>query len=169
MRILMFVLAAGGCLLLFGLSVWHRPSPPPTPEALREQFYTKGPRVLLRELTRDEGKDWIFVLDQLSDGRENWLECTPFLVPGADADAAAALQEALARALPENPMAVLELDGRISLKNVCSLPLIEVEPEFLHDYGLRALSALDTVEAPHLQQSRRVCALRLREALEQTR
>lgn len=169
MRALVILLLLGGCFLLRNTEFRHAAAPEPTPAAIQEHARAGGPREVVRTLTWGDGEDWTFVLDQIADGRERWLESVPLLLPGADEDGAEDLIQALARALPENPAAVLELDGRISLRHVCSLPFAEAEPEYLHDYALRALNALETVESPRLQQSRRICALRLREAMERVR
>ncbi len=162
--VMLFVLGGFFCLQP---AMAQAPYQPLKLEDIRRDIQKHGPKKVVDQLAKGDGKAWLEVEQHIANGDANWIELALELRPGTDAGTGEGLVIALATALPKNPEAVLDLEGgTMSLKNVCSLPFIEPEEAFVKSYSAAALQALDSVKTPSLQVEAEVCRLRLTSVLE---
>ena len=111
-----------------------------------------------------------YIFNKVASGDEEWIHAlVTYVSPGTDASASTEVMVTLARALSNNPKAILALDKKTiapSLYNICGLPFIEPEYEFIKAHGKKTLKALRQVDDPELLDSRDACIRRLQEGLD---
>ena len=152
-------LAALALLLYAG--VGRAAAPAPDLHAVTERVHAVGAKQTLVELDRRGALD--AVLDRIGEGATPWIGLAPDLAKGADGAAA----EGLGRALPRNPVAVLQaIDGDdagiIGVRTVCGLPFIEATAASNAAYKRRAVAAVSRVQQPELKAKRGRCLAQLR-------
>lgn len=143
-------------------------STPVTPEEVRMAYYRYSAVAIVRKLQENNAANWNMIMDKVARGDKEWiLYSAIYLSPGTDAGTTTDYTVALAQALPNNPQAVLALEGGAgrSLLAVCSLPFIEPEYDFIMAYGKKTLDALSAVNEDYLLESRNTCSRRLQESL----
>jgi len=133
---------------------------------------SEGAVNVVNELTSSElQKDWIRLTEYVETGDTAWIEASACLMPGTHLGKSASawifLKLAWLDALTKNPTAMLEIEYQgASLENICRLPHIEPEEDFLAQYVKDTLAALDKVDAPHLQEKKQLCMRIMKAAFE---
>ncbi|MBE1236749.1 hypothetical protein IHV25_03660 [Phaeovibrio sulfidiphilus] len=161
--------AALACSLLAPLALAIGPDDPLTAATVKKMCRSHPPSRVVARLLETPEKTWQPLLEQVAEGKPEWLEiCTCLSAGGALSRSARASEEleiALASALPRNPCAVLMLERRgVSLARVCSVPFLVSDRATLEAYHARVQEALASVEAPGLAVERDVCRMRLEAA-----
>lgn len=140
-----------------------------TPEFLRESCYNSGAVNTVRALTAEGSTMWAELMEHIASGDSNWIIHVPLFASGTDAGSATQLTIALAKALPKNPQAVLSLEySFVSLRNVCSLPFINPDEDFIRQYSQEVLRSMREVSDPYMQMDKDICLIRLRHAVDVT-
>lgn len=144
-------------------------STPVTHEEVRIAYYRYSVVSIVKKLHENKAANWNMIMGKVAQGDPEWIQYSAiYIAPGTDAGATTDYIVSLAHALPNNPQAVLGLEGGAgrSLLQVCSLPFIEPAYDFITAYGKKTLSALKAVKEDHLQESRDTCMRRLQHSLE---
>lgn len=159
-----FRFLVGITFLWFGVA--HAAMPPaPRIQQVEGFIQTKGAATTIRYLQdRDQ---WEAVLAQISNGGREWIAVAARLAPGSDGSSAEELGIVLAKALPRNPLAVLQVldtndDGVIGINSVCDVPFIETTRSFNAAYLRRAIPAVRRIQDPGLVTKRDRCLARLK-------
>jgi len=134
----------GGLLL-----AWSCVSHPATitPAQISSQIESYGAKAVVQKLSRDGCFDQ--VLEDMAAGQSTWIRLAPDLARGTDAATSEELIIALARALPNNPRAVLEVldtESVISAHAVCGVPFIEPTSREIAAYLEQAIPAVKAVQ-----------------------
>ncbi len=144
-------------------------STPVTHEEVRLAFYKYSAPAIVRKLMENDAANWNMIMKKIAEGDADWIyHAAAYIRPGADAGSTEEFTDALALALRYNPGEVLLLEQGIgiSMLNVCSLPFVEPEYDFVKSYGQKALAALRKVDNPWLEESRATCLRRLQEQMD---
>lgn len=115
-------------LLLLSGTVAHAAAPLPSARVLTARTRVDGARATVADLDRKHQLD--AVLDKIGQGSTAWVALAPRLSTGTDGAGSEGLGIELARALPRNPVAVLQAaafgaDSIIGIARVCGVPFIE--------------------------------------------
>jgi hypothetical protein len=132
---------------------------------VRASLEREGARATVRRLAASG--DWKAVVDGMGRGEAGWIAIAPLLAKDADGAFSEGLGIALARALPKQPAAVLNVldhhDGHvIGASRVCSAPFIEPKADFIAAYRKQALAAVSAVHVAGLDAARDACLVVLR-------
>jgi len=133
----------------------------------------EDPVALVDEITlHNKHGDWDEMVRKVATGDSEWIATSGCLMAGArkgsySAIAGTSLRLGWIDVLPKNPTAFLQLEYQgYSLGDLCELPHIEPEKKFLAQYVKDTLSALDKVNAPHLQEGKQRCMKMMKDAFE---
>ena len=152
-----------GLCLLCGALLGAGSGQPTAPELLQRIDSDGGDRVI-RELWAAH-EPFEFVCAQIATGDPQWLQVASRLRPFSDAGASLSLDISIARALPKQPAAVLELiEPPWRLEMVCGAPFIEPPPEEVQAYLDNAISVLSQPLPESLDAKRTACLNHLRTA-----
>jgi hypothetical protein len=169
MLILILFIAQACATQKAGNEVYNAPRPnfstPVSIEELRSAFYGYSVVAIVAALRENNEANWNMLLDKARAGEGDWIYAlNAYVAPGADAANSTAIIVTLATALSNNPEAVLNLgfSHGPSLYQLCSLPFIEPEDEFLEDYAHKTLHALQNIDKPYLLDLRDYCLRTLR-------
>ena len=147
------------CAALLGAS-----SSEPTAANLLERIDRDGGDRVIRELWAAH-EPFEFMCAQISTGDPQWLQVASRLKPFSDAGASLSLNVSMARALPKQPSAVLELiEPPWRLEIVCGAPFIEPPSEEVQAYLEKAISVLSQPLSESLGEKRIACLYHLRTA-----
>ena len=151
-------------LYLFALRLsgaWPRD---PSLAQLQDGIAKRGIAKVADELNHQVAPDpWDSIEAHVESGVTAWLDLARQLRFYTDAGASVGLENAVALALPKNPVAVLKILGTdpakdFTVRRVCSIEtFIEVPEGKLRSHLRRAKAAVDQVSDPHLQQTRQAC------------
>ena len=142
----------------------------PTPTQLSHDIHVHGAISVVRTL--DHGERFDAVLGEIASGKTAWIRLAPALVNGTDAGNSMGLRIALARALPVNPTAVLEvLDDApvMAASDVCGVPFIEPTHREVTTYLNRAIPAVTRVPESDRWPRRTACLQALVDARKELR
>jgi len=147
-----------------------------TAEEFDARCVSEGAINLVNELAIGywENPVWVDILENIASGDENWIKASACMGRSfgySNQTVIVDLNIVWAEALPKNPQAILALSGfGISLKRMCSFPIIEPERAWAAQYVKDTLAALEAIpdgakmwNIP-LDIEKRVCALRLEDA-----
>ncbi len=131
----------------------------PTAAAVESQIEREGGRAVLAQIANDRAlADHVW--KSIARGSAPWLRVAVALKPVADADAAKALNNAVAEALPRSPQRVLPLlaQGAFAANDAClpSLPDDLPPPQALKTVR-RLEVALASVNAPEYETAKEKC------------
>ena len=153
--------------LIAGVPVMTAQAAVPVPDArtLAGRLHAFGAKATVDDLDKHGQLDG--VLDRIGKGSTRWVALAPALAPGTDAASAEGLGVELARALPSNPVAVLEAVNPgdnvvIGIRKVCGIPFIEPTEAFIAAYRRRAIAAVSKVRIPSLEAKKQQCLAQLR-------
>jgi len=163
------VLSILSVLIVFLLLTFASAQPPISAEDLINRCRTEGSIALVRDLAADNGKEWDAVIEKIASGDPRWIDASACLITGVYFGGHASLwldlEVTWAKLLTSHPREILRLEMRgVSILKACGLPFIEPEEEFIEDYVVRTLKALDGVEDVSLQDAKKACQLVLKEA-----
>ncbi len=118
----------------------------PTTQQLTEQIKQKGAQAVISSLYANDETEWQFVTGEIGKGGADWLRVAALLASGSDADSAETLSEAVAMAIPHNPVGVLNIMTErytpLSQAVVCGLPFYSMSETQLNNYVVDAIRAL---------------------------
>lgn len=155
-------------LTILHLAPYHlKPTPWLTAGDIEERIEQVGARRTVNELMADDA--WDFVLEQIGQGRPEWLRLVPRLTPAVDGDSAETLRDHLGLALPRNAAGVLAVldphNGSVAgVDSVCSTAFgnnLERPPPGA-DLARRAWAAVSAIKDPKLQSAKARCSIVLR-------
>jgi len=147
----------------------------PDAETLKTRCENENAVQLVNEITRrNEHQDWYNIAEKVAVGDEAWIAASGCLMLGTKGSISAIdwliLKMAWADALPKNPAAMLEIEYQgYSLGDLCELPHIEPEEEYLAHYVEETIAALEKVDAGHLEGGKRRCISLMKAAYERCR
>lgn len=103
----------------------------------------------------------------IASGDQQWLEIVPLIRPGTDGETGEGLSTSLADALPRNAAGVLRVSGTPDeVASVCDpVAFEEMSPE-RRTYVQTAITAVEAVSDPALQQVKASCLTTLRSSLQ---
>jgi len=133
------------------------------PQAILARCKSEGATKIVDEITlRNDHQDWDEIADKVAQGDEEWIKASGCLMTGTHKSRSAIdwiiLKLAWSEALTKKPAAILELEYQgASLEDVCALPQLEPEEDFLAQYVKETLAALEKVDVPHLQEGKNRC------------
>jgi len=133
-----------------------------SPDAILEEVKKRGAKEVINDLWSDEEKEEdsiiYFVSKKIESGEPKWLEVARVLRPASDAGSGEDLLIMVARALPNAPALVLNMIGNsFPLRDICTLPFIEGEPEIEKAYLNKTENALKSLQEPELEGVRWDC------------
>lgn len=140
-------------LLYCLLSSWAYAVPqPPSSAQLVTQIQKNGAKSVIAKLYTDDEKEWLYVLEKIEKGNDDWLKIASLLAPGSDADSAESLATAVAMAIPHNPSGVLAILNHenilpLSTDVVCALPFYSITRPQFNQYIVDSIQALYNVAA----------------------
>jgi hypothetical protein len=155
--------------LILGLCVLCAPllgasSSEPSAAELLERINRDGGDRVIRELWAAH-EPFELMCAQISTGDPEWLKVASRLKPFSDAGSSLSLTVSMARALPRQPSAVLELiEPPWRLEMVCGAPFIEPPIEEVRTYLANAISVLSQPLSEPLEEKRIACLYHLRTA-----
>ena len=119
---------------------------PITTTQLMEQINKQGAKAVIMDLYKNDETRWMYVLEKIGQGSNEWLHIAAQLAPSSDADSAESLATAAALAIPHNPAGVLSILQNdvlpLSPENVCSLPFYDITKPKLNQYIVDSIQAL---------------------------
>jgi hypothetical protein len=148
-----------------------------TAAEISSEIDTKGAKAVINRLSSAHvdamgQNDWSRTLDHIWNGRLAYIALAPKLARGADEGPAKDLGNAVARALPAAPEAVLRVIDRhngpvLGVNRVCGLPFMEPSAKDVSGYLRTVRAAVDDVDTPRLQRVKAACLEQLTRAAKQ--
>jgi hypothetical protein len=134
------------------------------PNAILSRIKAHGARPVLEQLF-DNDDAWGAVLDGIATATPPWLRVAAAFWPVADDDAADELRDAVSKALPNAPAAVLGLTSQgFTVDDICNGPQLEEDDDVFAEWLERAERAVRGIKDPKLRARRDQCLKLIREA-----
>jgi hypothetical protein len=125
---------------------------------IKAQITEKGAHAVVSQLTAGNGASWRGVIAHIETGQPDWLAVARALHPGADAANGEDLTSSVAKALRNNPAAVLNFIGAdFPIESVCAVPLIEPTYAQFARWKRESLAALARIKEASLSEKARQC------------
>lgn len=129
-----------------------------SPEKILLRIKDEGGRNVLWSLWENQ-EQFGAMLDLAEAADPRWIEVFRQLRPYSDAGASEVIDMSLARALPLNSEAILNLIGNgFELDHLCTSPFIEPKPGIAEKYEEKALESLAHIKDPKLKDLAQKCA-----------
>lgn len=138
-----------------------------TPQEVRTMVERDGAAATVRTLSEGGSEAapnrFAAVESGIASGDQAWLDIVPLIRPGTDGETGEGLSMSLAEALPRNAAGVLRASGTPDdVTSVCDpLAFEEMTPE-RRTYVQSAITAVEAVSDPALQQAKASCLATLR-------